>query len=358
MSQHEDLFIKISTDFHNEINASLKDIDQEIANKEWYCHKNIHGKFFLIKPTLLSLNGKDVSKSKLMILQSTLKFYHSKLVQFFENEQLATGFVYFAPDDIEKTQSYFDQFQEYTIKSFWIENQGYRYYIDINIIGFPNDCSYKLLGRIKEGKIIVIKKDHPFTNIEIEKGKLMITTSRSRSQQNKIEDEIAEKNKDSRKKIMTNIAKSFMEFCEETRMMNEKLLLDFEQAIVSIDLILARDQNDGYLLDINKIEAIFKVLSNGYINVGFDEFKSVFKIQTPLFKIVWLKSGPRLKYLIDRLNLKYQISTEINLWAAERYEKPNISDMATYLRKQTSKAEYHSLIYENIPKDDLYRVLQ
>jgi len=358
MSQHEDLFIKISTDFHNEINALLKEINPLIVNQYHYNQKSIEGKFFLINSILMWMNGSETTISTLTKFRQSLEFYEAKLTNYFEDQQLATCFVYFEPEDLYKTELYFAQIGEFAQTSFWSDGLAHGFFLNMDVVGFPNDCSYKLCAKLKNEEIDVKPHAQPYSDIEIEKGKLMKTTTRSISERYEIEMDFREKNLDCVKKINLSIAKSFREFCIETRKSNEKLLQNFKNATKSINTLIQRLSNKAQTIEEAKIEAYFKVLSAEYINVGFETFSSIFKSVPPETKILWLKSGPRLKYFIDAIGIKLGISTGINKWAAERFEMLNKENLASYLRKQTTATEYVDLLHERLPKDELFKVLK
>ncbi|HEY5590084.1 MAG TPA: hypothetical protein VIK55_03605 [Paludibacter sp.] len=359
MKQNEDLFIKISTDFHNEINPILREIDPLIISHYWYSCVNINGKFEILKRLLLSLNRTEASKSILTELKITLEFYNNKLIQYFATEKLATCFIYFAPENITKTKFYFDELTQHTFKFKRASSFGYSFFIGFDIAQFPNDCSFKLSAKLDNGVIDTEYLAHPFFEGETMAGILNNYTSRSRAEQIVIETSIKNKMPTRIQAFKDRISEEFRMFCEETHDINIQLLLDIKQAIADVDFLLKRmDQNVGFSFDVTKIKPIYKVLSNGYINVGFDEFTGIFKPYPPKNKIVWLKSGARLKYLIDQLDIKYHLSPNINIWASERFQSPNTINLATFLRKQTSKAEYQILFYENDPNDELYKALQ
>ena len=65
MLSNEDVLIKISNDFHAEINPILEQINSETKQSVWFERKSISGKFFIIKNLLLSLNCSEVNQYQL-----------------------------------------------------------------------------------------------------------------------------------------------------------------------------------------------------------------------------------------------------------------------------------------------------
>lgn len=361
MYKHEDLFIKICDNFHNEINPSLVQIAPTVANNFWFERKSILGKFFIIKNILLSLNGNDIAQYQIVNLQNILKKYKIILDTYFESHNIATCFVYFAPENLKETEKYLNQFSDIQLNAVHYHSFDYGkiYMLGIDIIGFPNDCEFKLSASIKNGKISIEKNSNPYHPIEKERGKLFSDLQRTIEEQDNaarkkqlINPKLWEKKKN---KTITR----FEDFTNETHAIIISLLNDFDKCNYLCNSLIESILNSTTPKNLAEYKRIHSVLHGTYIEESLEKFVSIFNSNYSGVKLIWLKSGPELKYFIDQLNIKLSVSDEINKWADARIimKKP-IKDMPSYLSKQTSKTDYVNLTHAIIKKDLLYKLFR
>lgn len=359
MIQHEDLFMKICDNFHDEINQVLIDIEPTTGAHFWFERKSIEGKFFILKDLLLSLNATDIARYQLINLKNILNKYKPILENWFSSHDIATGFVYFYPEDLRKTENYFHQFEDCQINWYHEISTGYLYMIGIEIVGFPNDCTFKLIARLKNDKIIIKECLDPLFLIEYERGKLIGNPRRDRQEQEKIEYEIHQKDPLRWKKGKENAKNKFENFAQETKDKIDLLLSDFDRCIELCNSLIESIVNDTEQKNLPELEKIFTILKGTYINETLDRFLSIFNSNYSGEKLIWLKSGPQLKYFVDQLNRKLKLSDEINKWADVRFKmSTRVNRLPGYLGKQTSKGEYQLLTQGNLKKEPLFKLFR
>ena len=353
MYQFEDLFIKISNDFHAEINPILEQINSEAKQSFWFDRKSISGKLFIVRDLLLSLNASEQKQYLLTRLKRLLEIYKERLITYFDTHDIATCFVYNSlPEDFTKTQEYFISLEDYSITSNLSVGFGYRFMEGMEIIGFPNDCSYKFAARLRNSQIEIEEQSDPFP-WNFEKGKQIGSPLRTRQQQREIEVQLY--NKDHKRLLKQD----FTEFAKTTQLKIFELIRDFDLWIKLCNSIIEKKQIDSTPANLPEIEKIHEVLKNGYLQEAFERFLLIFNPDYKFEKLIWLKTGTELKYFIDRINDKFHLSNEINKWTEQRFQfiKP-VKSMAAYLSKQTSKDEYQLLIQGNLRKNPLYKLFR
>lgn len=359
MYKFENLYLKIANDFHIEIDSILELIAPTGKKEYWWRKKNLYGKFFLIEDSLLSFNGTEINITELIKLKDILKLYKSKFKYYFKRNDLATGYYYFTkPKYFNSLIKHFEglEKQELSIKATYISHLGYLFMIGLNLISFPVDCDLKITGKIKKGKIIIDTQSDPILPIEIKESEKFANLDITREQFNlryltkedyKIKWENEQKAKD-----------YFKEFAEKIHMENFELINKFEKCIKLCNLLINKQQTDVTHANLKEIEKIYSVLKNGYIQEPFEKFTAIFQPTYSGQKIIWLKSGPELKYFVDRLNEKLNLSNTINKWTDSRFEFKNVTSLATYLSKQTTKDEYQLLIQRLLSKNPLYNLFR
>ncbi|MGD9928876.1 MAG: hypothetical protein AB7U05_02555 [Mangrovibacterium sp.] len=355
MYRHEELYQKICENFHDELNPLLEQLDETVIKNYWFDRCNIYGKFFLLKDLLVVIKHADAKPHLLVRLRNTLKGYKKTLQFYYDSNPIASGFVYFMPENIQKTEPYFYQF-DYSITDHYSTLEGYSMYcLDFEVVGFPNDCSFKLISKMKDGEIIVYQMDDPIFEIEIERGKLIGNPQITRGEQNRIEQEQRAQNYESYKKKEARVKDYFYKFAFKVKKQKDDLLADIDQCIELCSSLIAAFEENSLSPHLAEIERFFSALNGSYIDIEFQSFADIFSPNYSGSKVPWLKTGPELKYFVDNLNRKLNLSPKINQWTSERFEMPEpISDMASYLGKQTSKDEYKLLIQGNLRRNQLF----
>jgi hypothetical protein len=359
MYQFEDLFIKISNDFHTEINPILEQINSESKQSVWFERKSISGKFFIVKGLLLSLTASESKQYQLMQLINILEIYKIRLTEYFNSNNIATCFVYNSvPENINKTKHYFESLLDYSVSYQFSLEIGYCFMIGLGMIGFPNDCSYKFEAKLINNEIAINEQYDPFP-WNIGKGKIIGSPLKTRQEQIEIENELYKKEHDLLTKGEKLNLQKFTDFAKNTHLKIIALLEDFNTCANLCKSIIEKKQKDSTPANLPEIERIHSVLINGYIMEPFERFLAVFQSGYSDEKLTWLKTGTELKFFIDRLNEKLDLSNEINKWAGQRFEllKP-VKNMTGYLSKQTSKDEYQLLIQGNLRKNPLYKLFR
>jgi hypothetical protein len=304
----------------------------------------------------LALNEKEVKQHQLISLKNTLEKYKSILSNYFESNNIATGFVYFAPENNKAVSAYFNQ-TDYFTDYFTLLGVCHVYCLNVDMVGFPNDCSFKLGAKSKDGSLLVEAKQDPLFTIEEERGKLIGNPKRSRAEQYRIEEEIRAKNYNLFKKGEAKAKEYFNSFASKIQEENKDLLNDFDHCIELCETLQQAIEKSSFSPNHSDIEKIYTALKDIYFSVPFETFLNIFSPHYNGEKITWLKSGPELKYFIDNLNIKLNLVTEINKWAGERFSlsKP-ISNMALYLGKQTIKSDYQLLIHHNLRRNPIFKL--
>jgi hypothetical protein len=362
MLSHENIFFKIAEDFHSEINSILKYLEPTSNQSYWFDKKHIVGKLDIIEDILLSFNGNQTNSSEITRLKNTLDLYKNRLNCYFERNDLASGYYYYYPktESVNKIIEYFDELEkkELSINSLYVNHiGGYLFMFGLKLIAFPTDCDLKFTGKVKDGIISIKEQQDPIFPIEIEEGKKIGNATISREQFNSRE----LPNEDYRL-IWESEQKAkdyFKDFTEKIHIKNLNLINKFENCINLCKLIVEKKQNDTTPANLPEIEKTYSVLINGYIQEPLEKFVPIFAPEYSGEKIVWLKTGPELKYFIDRLNEKLDLSNEINKWAGQRFEflEP-VKNMTAYLSKQTSKGDYQLLNQGNFRKNPLYKLFR
>lgn len=325
MYQHENLWIKISDDFHAEINPLLEQLNPDAINHYWFKKKSVQGKFYIINDMLLSLNGTGTNQYSLLKLKHSLEAYKTRIKSYFDIHDIATCFVFFSPKNyseiINGLRNYYISFRKEI-------SYGYLYLFGIELRGSPNDCSLKLTAKIINEKIIIYISCSPFFDIEKEKAK-----------------------------TKKNAIQKFTRFADETHIKIKELFENFDRCINLCNTIIDKQQKDTTPANLTEIKKIYSVLKNGYIQEPFELFTAIFQPEYSGHKIVWLKSGPELKYFVDRLNDKLKLSNTINKWTDSRVKYKDVTNLATYLSKQTT-GEYDLLKKGLLPKNPIYKLFR
>lgn len=359
MYQHENLWIKISDDFHTEINPILEQLSPEVINHYWFKKRSIQGKFFIINNLLLSLNGTGTNQYLLIKLKNTLEAYKTRIKSYFDTNYIATCFVFLSPENITPIRNYFDRFSEYQLFFQWGISIGYIFQIGLDIIGFPNDCSFKFTARISEKNQIDIEtRYYPLSDVEKEKGIEFGDSNRTREQQEEIETNLYKQQPGLRMIAEKNAIEDFKNFATKIHQIILTMTEDFDRCINLCNTIIDKIQKDTTPANQPEIEKIYSVLKNGYIQEPFEKFATIFQPEYSGQKIIWLKSGPELKYFVDQLNEKLNLSNTINKWTDIRIELKNVKNLATYLSKQTTKGEYQLLSQGLLSKNPIYKLFR
>ena len=358
MIQYEDLFIKICHDFHNEINPLLIEIEPSTKQEFWFERKSINGKFYILKDLLLSLNRSDVAQYQLISLRNILKKYKTRLEIYFESHNVATCFIYFSPENTRAITGFFKQLDDYGDYR-WSLHIGHLHMIGFDMVGFPNDCSFKLSARFKNGEITIQEHRDPMFEIEREKGKLIGYPQRTRQEQVSIEDNFIVQNPEHWAKANQNAINEFEDFAKNTHTNRIELINDFDKCNDLCNTLIDSIVTNTTPQNLPELERIYSILYGTYIEESLEKFISIFNNNFFGEKLIWLKSGPELKYLIDQLNGRLKISDEINKWAGIRIEmNTSVKDLSIYLRKQTTKGEYLLLNHGNLKKDPLFKLFR
>jgi len=353
----EDLIIKISETFHNEINPVLTEIDNDVNDSFWFARKSIKGKFFIIKNLLLGLTVNDITQYQIINLLNIIKRNKSILQIYFESYNIATCFFYIWPENTAATTGYFVRLNDFGDYDYKLKN-GHIHMIGLEVIGFPNDCSFKLTAKFEKDDIIIKKQREPLFPIESEKGKHIGNIKRTRKEQIEVEEILRAKNYDFFEKGENDLLVDFKKFARKILEKRNDLLRNFDECIDLCNLLIDSKLNDITHTNLPEIEKIYTVLKNGYIKEPFEKFLTVFSSDYSGPELIWLKTGTELKYFIDRLNEKLNLSNEINKWTGTRFQllKP-VKNMTSYLSKQT-KGEYQLLIQGNLRKNPLYKLFR
>lgn len=358
MYQYEDVLIKISNDFHNAINPILVELDISVKNDYWFSRESIEGKLFIINELLLTIGELNGNLDQIRNLSALLKEYKRKLELYFDRHDIATGFIFFSPEDVAKIRNFFSSLEEFTFGYLFSLSIGYRFFTGMELIGFPSDCSYRLTAKIKDNEIVVDKRYDPVFKIEIDKGIEIGSPTRTRAQQDDIESQLwdsCEQRLTEEKKIESE----FKNFAEQVWSDIKCVMNDFDKCISFCDEHIKSIHSKTINSNMPELEKIHLALNGYFFEVPFEYFGAVVAPRFSGTKITWLESGAQLKYFIDNVNRKLNLSSKINQWASERFEMTEpISDMASYLGKQTSKDEYKLLIQGNLRRNPLFRLFR
>jgi hypothetical protein len=361
MYQHENLWIKISDDFHAEINPILEELNPDAINHYWFKKRSIQGKFFIVDNVLLSLNGTGTNQYLLTKLKHTLEAYKTRIKSYFDTHNIATCFVFFSTESFTAISNYFDRFSDYRLSYSKEISIGYIFKIGIDIIGFPNDCSFKLSAKIsKKNEVTITRHNDPLFDIEKEKGKEFGSTERTRQQQEEIENYLNKKQPGLSEKGEKNAMQEFTLFAEKTYSNIISLINNFDRCINLCNNLIDKQQKDTTPANLPEIEKIYFVLKNGYIQEPLEKFTAIFQPEYSGQKIVWLKSGPELKYFVDRMNDKLNLTNRINKWTDSRFELKNQPEhLPKYLtRQKTEGTIYQLLLSGNDRKNPLYKLFR
>lgn len=356
MKHYEDLFIKICEDFHFEVNPLIERINKESIKNIWFDSKDIKGKFYIIRDLLLSLNKSDFQITDLKELEKLLHLYKLKLQGYWEDYPVATCLIFINPENSIKIETFIN-----SIGHYWFNQSSHynhlftAYFIGIGIIGFPQDCYFKSTARLQNKEIYYEDQFHPKSIIEIEKGKSLTNPDRTSDEQDKLNYSILGNYRDEFNELFKEQIEGFKNFSNITRERILRLFQDFDYCITLCNTIIETVRNDFEMERNSNLEKIFTVLRNGYITDEYESFTDIFNPTYSGNKLIWLKSGPELKYFVDQLNGKMKLSNNINIWISQRFimKKP-ITDMLRYLGKQTNEPGYDLLIKGLKPKDPLY----
>jgi hypothetical protein len=353
MLYYEDLYIKISDDFNNEIDALLSEIDKSVTQNYWFNKKSIRWKIVVVKDVLLSLNKNEFRLSQILPLLNHIVVYKEKVEKYIDSNDIATCFIYFYPENYDKTHDDLTKLMDYSFNFRHGISEGKKYMIGLGIKGFPVDCAIKFTAKKKNGNIIIEIKHHPTTPAELQRGGLIGNLKRSRMDHERMY------GNDQRRLIDENFEdyqKEFLVFANETNSRIINTLENFGQCIDLCNSLIESIKINPNLGNLSEIEHIYSILQeNNYINISKEKFISVFNTDFSGEKLTWLKSGPSLKYFLDQINEKFKVSNEINKWAETRFrmEKP-INNLSVYLGKQGSTNEYSLLSHKNLKRDPLY----
>jgi hypothetical protein len=272
-----------------------------------------------VKNLLLSLNGSEAKHYQLMQLIKILESYKLRLIEYFNSNNIATCFVYNSvPENINKTKHYFESLSDYSVSYQFSLEIGYCFMIGLGMIGFPNDCSYKVEAKLINNEIAINEQYDPFP-WNSEKGKQIGNPKRTRPEQNEIEDELHKKEHDLLVKGEKLNFISFKEFAEKIHMKITALLEDFDTCTNLCKSIIEKKQKDSTPANLPEIERIHSVLSNGYIQEPLETFLAIFQNDYSGPKIIWLKDGAEFKFLLDEVISKIIPTNKINQWADKRF---------------------------------------
>lgn len=344
MYQYEDLFIKISNDFHAELNPILEQINAESNQSYWFDKKGIQGKFYIINNLLLSMNGNELKQYQLTKLTNILEAYKMRLTAYFNSQNIATCFVYFTPESIVLIENYFNTLEEYRLTFAKHLHRGYLYMVGMEINGFPNDCSYKLTAKISDNEILIEQRKEPLFDLEIGRGKQIGNPKRTRKEHEEIEYKLSRQNPGLRERAEDDALQYFTDFAKETHVKITELFEDFDNCTKLCKTLIEKQQKDISAANLPKIEKIYLILKNGFIQEPFERFREIFQPGYAGEKIIWYKYGYELKYFVDELRDNMKLPTEINKWTIQRFvlESP-IKRFPNYLSKQIKHPEYSML---------------
>lgn len=348
MKQFEELFFKISDDFHNELNPILKALEPDIENHPHYIGKNALYKLYIIKDLLVSFNANDINRSHLDTLQQLLKTYKVKFESYFETYEIATGFVYTTPSPGRK--EYFWNLDKYCFQFSYTSKSYGSYFLSLDIRGFPSDCMVKLRGVLHQNTIVVKLHRFPDSDQEQIKGERMYQISENQPSQLKPQD--LTKNKEN------EIIKKFELFCAEVKTKNEEFFSHFEE----IDQLFSHLESPKDVTYKWTADLYDKLIEFGYINSTLKNFQNIFE---PSFnpekmqKVEWLKSKFLLHFFISELNKKHLKIKGQNKWAEKRFYLKGITEnrLANELSKATSNTKYWESIDGLNPDDPLKTLL-
>ncbi len=361
MYQHENLWIKISDDFHAEINPILEQLSPEVINHYWFKKRSIQGKFFIVDNVLLSLNGTGTNQYSLIKLKNTLEAFKTRIKSYFDTHNFATCFVYIKAENIEKTKKYFKQFEDYFVSAdYYLTAINSCFMFPVDFVPFPNDCSYKLAAKTVNNKITVERKDDPLFDVEKQHRELMGNIERTRTQQYQIEINIQNQNPELWKRAEEYAMNNFRKFAQKTHDENIQLLENFDRCINLCNTLIDKQKKDTTPANLPEIKKIYSTLKNGYIQEPFEIFTAIFQPEYSGQKIIWLKSGPELKYFVDRMNDKLNLTNRINKWTDSRFELKNQPEhLPKYLtRQKTEGTIYQLLLSGNDRKNPLYKLFR
>jgi hypothetical protein len=352
MYQHENLWIKISDDFHAEINPILEQLNPNTVSH--YCFKRvgIQGKFLIINNLLLSLNGLDTNHYNLIRLKNILESYKARIENYFNSHAIATGFIFFAPQNILKTHNYLlKKFSEYSLSysfSEFIAKKFYNYMIGLNIIGFPNDCSFKLSAKIKNDKIEISRSNDPLFEIEKESGKWIGEVTITRDEQEEIEFKLYKKDPELRDDSEELAIEEFKKFANDIQNKIKSLLKNFDRCINLCNTLIDKQQKDTTPANMSEIGKIYSVLKNGYIQEPFEKFAAIFQPGYSGQKIIWLKDGAELRFLMDKIIVKVINTNKINQWANKRF---TLLDPPSNFVSYIGTVKHKNLFYKRLSDD-------
>jgi Mn-dependent DtxR family transcriptional regulator len=345
MQNHEDLYIKICNDFKNELNPVLIELEPAIEFNELYKSKRFEIGLTLLQKMLLNSNGSNISIQQIINIKSILESFDIRFQTYFNSHNIATCFLYFAPENSFDSEMYFWTLKDYFLNYSQSTSNGFRYYmVGIGIMGFPTDCSMKIFAKTEKGELTLIKRYDPIFDYETEKGKQIGNPQRTRKEQRLIESFLREHSRELWEKGIENASASFKEFSEATQIEINKLLSDFNHCKELCKSLIEKKQNDTTSSNLPKIEKIYSILKNGFIQETFERFQEIFQPGYDGEKIIWYKYGYELKYFVDELRDNMKLPTEINKWTIQRFIlKPPIKRFSNYLSKQIQHPEYSML---------------
>jgi hypothetical protein len=321
MLAYEDLWIKICDDFHDEINPILEQLSSTSKENYWYNSKSIYGKLFILNNVLLSLNRTELNQYKLTRLTATLEAYKSRITKYFDTHIVATCFVYFSPQNINQTQNFlFKKFKEYChTYSFQSYKSLYIYLVGMELIGFPNDCSFKLTATIKNNKPEIQRRHDPLFEIEKERGKQIGNVTRTRDEQEEIEVSLSRQNPELYDNAEEKVMNEFQGFSELVLNKINSLLNSFDSSIELCQNLIGKNIEVAEPANLSEIQKIYNILRNGYFHEPVERFLAIFQNDYSGEKIVWLKDGAELRFFLDRIVVKITNAKKINQWADKRF---------------------------------------
>jgi hypothetical protein len=306
------------------------------------------------------MNGTEFNQYKLTSFAATLEAYKTRVKSYFETHNIATCFVYFSPEKMSDTNDYFQMINEYDISFSRLSLLGVStlFQIGLEIIGFSNDCSYKLTAKIMNNEILINTQHDPIFPIEIENGKQIGNTNRTRHEQNEIENHLRRQKPELRKKGENFALENFTDFAKKTHLQILALLEAFDRCINLCNSIIEKKQKDSSPANLPEIEKIHKVLINGYIQEPIETFQAIFQNDYSGEKITWFKDGAEFKFFLDRIIVKIISIKNINQWADKRFrliDPP--SNFIAYLGSVKQKnSVYEKLIDDRDRPNPIYKL--
>lgn len=367
MRKYINPFIRLSENFHVSINPhieSLLKIAEENGsasyNKDHFQNPRIKGKIYLLKKILDDVKHLSISLALLDQIESLLVEVQKELEYHFREYKLAICFAFSQPENKMKLEEAIGFLTQYTLEEGYRDPANFHIsYVGYHINGFPPDCDFKFYGVLKDNKVKVIGPlCYPEDKLDEKLGE-QIYSCRTRDEHNNIVEKFKDSDPLYYQKVLNETRTDFTLFCKKVHESNKKLLGDIERLLESINSIIKVHTNKSLILNIEDIKTIYNLLvTNNYIKEKIERFMYIFSIDyvsNAKNKLTWLRSGPRLKYFIDQLIIKYQFCSNHNLWIADRFLMEDVKDLRKYLGKQTHSKEYQDLINRILKNDPIFK---